>query len=77
MTKKVWLYDLRTKIPHNSTSNISSVTGVNDDAAMQGIKEAVTLDDDMTAKPDLVDPGGWKPLMLPPENVLKRKLCLH
>ena len=50
--------------------------GVNDDAAMRGNIEAVTPDDDMTAKPDLVDPGGWKPLMLPPENVLKRKLCL-
>ena len=66
---------LKTKIPPNSASNISSVTGVNDDSAMRGNKETVTPDD-MTAKPDLVDPGGWKSLMPSLENVVTRKLCL-
>ena len=66
---------LKTKIPPNSASNISSVTGVNDDSAMRGNKETVTPDD-MTAKPDLVDPGGWKSLMPSLENVVMRKLCL-
>ena len=50
--------------------------GVNDDAAMRGNIEAVTPDDDMTAKPDLVTPGGWKSLMPSLENVVTRKLCL-
>ena len=42
---------------------------------MRGNKETVTPDD-MTAKPDLVDPGGWKSLMPSLENVVTRKLCL-
>ena len=42
---------------------------------MRGNKETVTPDD-MTAKLDLVDPGGWKSLMPSLENVVTRKLCL-
>ena len=42
---------------------------------MRGNKETFTPDD-MTAKLDLVDPGGWKSLMPSLENVVTRKLCL-
>ena len=42
---------------------------------MRGNKETFTPDD-MTAKLDLVDPGGWKFLMTSLENVVTRKLCL-
>ena len=42
---------------------------------MRGNKETVTPDD-MTAKLNLVDPGGWKSSMPSLENVVTRKLCL-
>ena len=57
--------------------NISSVTGDDEDAAKKGNGEAVAPDDDnMTADAaDLIDPGGWKLLMLAPENVKVKMLC--
>jgi len=64
------------KIPPNSAFNISSVTGDDEDAAKKGNGEAVAPDDNMTADAaDLIDPGGWKLLLLLPENVKVKMLC--
>ena len=67
-----------TRTSPNFAFNISSVTGDDEDAVKKRNVDAATPDDNdnMTANnADLIDPGGWKLLLLLPENVKVKMLC--
>ena len=67
-----------TRTSPNFAFNISNVTGDDEDAVKKRNVDAATPDDNdnMTANiADLIDPGGWKLLLLLPENVKVKMLC--
>lgn len=67
-----------TRTSPNFAFNISNVTGDDEDAVKKRNVDAATPDDNdnMTVNiADLIDPGGWKLLLLLPENVKVKMLC--
>ena len=66
-----------TRTSPNFAFNISNVTGDDEDAVKKRNVDAATPDNDnMTANnADLIDRGGWKLLLLLPENVKVKMLC--